>query len=267
MKDGMEIEKLNPAVHVAIGEKLHSNSTIFINGSDVFLVEAMAAREDAEKLREYVETELNKRVRFILCTNYFSDHMAALKLFPRAQIITHKDYSHTFAIEAFRSAEESDFFVEPHILVSDELVIKWDDVTLNIFHNPSQTMTNLNIDVPECDLIIASDAVVGNIVYLRYSSMDVLNRALKRLQRAGRKHLLTGHMGVRNAGAIDNALCYLERLREIVIAARQSSDPIESIQKTELQTCLPAGVKATDFEQAFHRRNLETIVARRLELH
>jgi len=46
--------------------------------------------------------------------------MAALKLFPHAQIITHKDYSHTFAIEAFRSAEESDFFVEPHVLVSDE---------------------------------------------------------------------------------------------------------------------------------------------------
>lgn len=263
----MKTEILTPFVHVAIGDKLQSNSTIFINGSDAFLVEAMASREDAEKLREYVETELNKRVRFILCTNYFSDHMAALKLFPRAQIITHKDYSHTFANEAFRSAEESEFFVEPHILVSDELVLRWGDVTLNIFHNPSQTMTNLNIDVPECDLIIASDAVVGNIVYLRYSSMDVLNRALKRLQRARRKYLLTGHMGVRSTGAIDNALFYLERLREIVVAARQSSDTTESIQKTELQACLPSGVGATDFEEAFHRRNLETIVGRRFELH
>jgi hypothetical protein len=68
-------------------------------------------------------------------------------------------------------------------------------------------------------MIIASDAVVGNTVYLRYSSMDVLNRALHRLKHLGRKHLLTGHMGVPN------------------------------------------------FEEAFHRRNLETIVARRLELH
>jgi len=263
----MEIEILNPAMHVAIGERLQSNSTIFIHGSDVLLVEAMAAMEDAEKLRAYVETELNKRVRFILCTNYFSDHMAALKQFPRAQIITHKDYSHTFAIEAFRSAEESEFFVEPHILVSEELVIKWGDVTLNIFHNPSQTMTNLNIDVPECDLIIASDAVVGNIVYLRYSSMDVLNRALNRLQRARRRYLLTGHMGVRSTGAIDNALFYLGRLREIVIAARESSDVTESVLKTELQACLPPGVVATEFEEAFHRRNLETIAGRRFELH
>lgn len=145
----MKTEILTQSVHVAVGDKLHSNSTIFINGSDVFLVEAMASREDAEKLREYVETQLKKRVRFILCTNYFSDHMAALKLFPDAQIITHKDYSHTFAIEAFRTAEESDFFVEPHILVSDQLVIKWGEVTFNIFHNPSQTMTNLNIDLPD----------------------------------------------------------------------------------------------------------------------
>ena len=128
-------------------------------------------------------------------------------------------------------------------------------------------MTNLNIDVPESDLIIASDAVVGNIVYLRYSSMDVLNRALKRLQRAGRKYLLTGHMGIRSVDAIDNALFYLGRLREIVVAARESSDATESVLKTELQTCLPPGVVATEFEEAFHRRNLETIVGRRFELH
>lgn len=263
----MKTEILSTSVHVAIGDTLQSNSTIFINGSDAFLVEAMAAREDAEKLRTYVETELNKRVRFILCTNYFSDHMAALQLFPDAQIITHKDYSHTFAIEEFRSAEEAGFFVEPHILVSDQLVIKWGDVTLNIFHNPSQTMTNLNIDVPESDLIIASDAVVGNIVYLRYSSMDVLNRALKRLKRTGRKYLLTGHMGVRSTDAIDSALFYLERLRERVVAARQSSDPAESIQRTELQACLPSGVVGTDFEEVFHRRNLETLISRRFEVH
>lgn len=79
--------------------------------------------------------------------------------------------------------------------------------------------------------------------------------------------MLTGHMGVRSTGAIDNALFYLERLREIVITARESSDPTESIQKTELQACLPTGVVATDFEQPFHRRNLETIVGRRFELH
>jgi hypothetical protein len=128
-------------------------------------------------------------------------------------------------------------------------------------------MTNLNIDVPECDLIIASDAVVGNIVYLRYSSMDVLNRALHRLKHLGRKHLLTGHMGVRSVDAIANALFYMGGLREIVVAARESSDATESVLKTELQTCLPPGVLATEFEENFHRRNLETIVGRQFELH
>ena len=51
----METEILNPAMHVAIGDRLQSNSTIFINGSEAFLVEAMAAREDAEKLENTLE--------------------------------------------------------------------------------------------------------------------------------------------------------------------------------------------------------------------
>jgi dipeptidase E len=126
-------------------------------------------------------------------------------------------------------------------------------------------MTNLNIDVPECDLIIASDAVVGNIIYLRYSSMNVLNRALKRLQRARRKHLLTGHMGVRSTGAIANALFYMGRLREIVIAARQSSDATDSVLKTELQACLPLGsVKSVLFiPYALYDRDAYALQARK----
>jgi dipeptidase E len=126
-------------------------------------------------------------------------------------------------------------------------------------------MTNLNIDVPECDLIIASDAVVGNIVYLRYSSMDVLNRALHRLKHLGRKHLLTGHMGVRSVDAIANALFYMGRLREIVIAARQSSDATDSVLKTELQACLPLGsVKSVLFvPYALYDRDAYALQARK----
>jgi len=263
----MIAETINPDVHVLVGERLHSNSTIFINGPDVLLVEGMASRQDAENLRDYIEMELKKRVRFILCTHYFSDHLAALKLFPEARIIAHQHYSHTFALEEYRSVEEAAFFVEPGILISDEMVIRWGRQTLRIFHNPSHTMSNLNLDVPECDLIMASDAVVGNIVYLHYSSMGVMERALKRLQRAGRKHLLTGHLGVRSPEAIEHALFYLERLREKTLAAQSPPDGQAAFLTTELKSCLPDGVAGSEFEEFFHRRNLEALVKRNLLLH
>src|SRR5215210_4197049 len=102
-------------LYLLMGETYHSNSTVFIHRDEVLLVDAMASRDDAERLKDFVESELQGEVRFIICTHYFSDHMAALKLFPRATIIAHQNYLDTFNSEAYRSEEEAGHFVEPDI--------------------------------------------------------------------------------------------------------------------------------------------------------
>ncbi|MCI0489143.1 MAG: MBL fold metallo-hydrolase [Blastocatellia bacterium] len=260
----MRLETIDPDIHVLVGETYNSNSTVFVNGEDALLIDGMASREDAEELREFVETQLKKQVRFIVCTHYFSDHLAALKLFPAARIIAHKNYMHTFASERFRSEEEEAHFVEPNVLISDGVTIRWGRHTLDIFHNPGHTMSTLGIDVPEADLLLAGDTIVGNMVYMSYSAPEMFLPALKRLQRRGRSRFLTSHLGVRTSDAIDNALCYLERLRQRVEAARRSSENGDSILSIELGDCLPDGVEGTSFENIFHKRNLESIIERRL---
>lgn len=259
----MQIETLNPDLHVIVGDVYHSNSTVFIKGGDALLIDGMASREDAEKLREYVETELDKRVRFILCTHYFSDHLAALKLFPEAEIIAHKNYMHTFVTEKHRTPEEAAHFVEPSILVSESLTMKWGRHTLDIFYNPGHTMSTLGIDVEEADLLLGGDTVVGNIVYLSYSTPEMFVPALRRLQRRGRSRFLSSHMGVRRSDAIDNALCYLNRLGKKVEAARIAENE-DLISKITLEDCLADGVEGTNFENIFHQRNLESIIERKL---
>ena len=260
----MIVDALTPDIHVLVGETYQSNSTVFLNGKEALLVEGMAGRGDAANLKKFVETELKKQVRFIICTHYFSDHLAALKLFPEAQIIAHKNYIHTFASENHRSPEEEDHFVEPDILISDGMTMKWGRNTLDIFYNPGHTMSTLGIDVPEADLLIAGDTIVGNMVYLSYSTPEMFYPALGRLRRRGRSRLLTSHLGVRTSDAIDNAFFYLDSLRGKVAAARQSSGNGDSIREIELDSCLPDGVKGTGFENIFHKRNLESIIERRL---
>src|SRR4030095_13934090 len=121
------------------------------------LVDGMASFQDAEELRKKIEIDLRKQVRFIIVTHYFSDHLAALKLFPRAQIVAHQNYMLTFSNEKFRTAEEEANFVEPTMLISDALLMKWGQYTLEIFHNPGHTQSTVSIDVPEADLIMAAD--------------------------------------------------------------------------------------------------------------
>jgi glyoxylase-like metal-dependent hydrolase (beta-lactamase superfamily II) len=260
----MQIDRLESDIYVLVGKTYGSNSTAFINGDEVLLVDAMASRTDAEELKDFVEKELKKQVRFIICTHYFSDHMAALKLFPQAQIIAHKNYMHTFTSEKHRSAEEEAHFVEPTIQISDGLVMKWGRYTLDIFYNPGHNMSTINIDVPEADLLMIGDTVVGNLVYLLYSTPEMFISALKRAQRRNRGRLITSHQSVRSGKAIDNALYYVDRLQENVSAARRSSASQDAILDIAMESCLPAGVEGTAFERISHMRNLESIIEKRL---
>ena len=261
----MQVEEVESDILVFVGKTFGANSTAFINGEEVLLVDALASREDAEDLRRFVETELGKTVRFIICTHYFSDHLAALKLFPKSQIIAHRNYSHTFYTEKFRSDEEAAHFVEPNILIGDGVLMKWGRYTLDVFHNPGHTMSTINVDVPEADLLMVGDTMVGNMVYLAYSTPELFRHALARLRRRGRSRVIEGHLGARSARAIDSAAFYLNALEEKVRdARRQQPHQEDAVLGIKLQNCLAADVEGTDFENIFHQRNLDTIVERKL---
>lgn len=260
----MPIQQLESDIYVITGNVYGSNSTAFVNGDDVLLVDGMAGREDAEDLRQFIEAELNKKVRFIICTHFFSDHIAALELFPESQIIAHKNYLHTWHSENYRTEEEFAHFVAPSILISDGMVMKWGGYTLDIFYNPGHTMSTINIDVPEADLLMVGDTAVGNIVYLYYSAPELLLTALKCSQRRGRGRVIQGHHGVSSLAAIESALYYLSRLQERVTAARHSGLNDGAILEIDLAGCLEPGIEGSEFENIFHKRNLQTIVERKL---
>src|SRR4029078_7452090 len=121
----MRIQQIDSDIHLAIGDAYDSNSTILISGSEALLIDALASKKDAEDLKRVVEQDLKRKVRFVICTHYFSDHLAALRSFPESQIIAHKNYRHTFDLERYRTEEEKTFFVEPSILISDEMSLRW----------------------------------------------------------------------------------------------------------------------------------------------
>lgn len=257
----MNVIQIQPDLFLFIGKTYQSNSTIFVNSSDALLVDALGGLADAEQLRDFVEQVLKKEVRFIISTHYFSDHIAALGYFPRATIIAHENYLETFSSEQYRSDEEAGHFVEPHLLVSDRLKFRWGKFTLEVFHNPGHTTGTLTIDVPEANLLFVGDTLVGNIVYLKYSTSDRLQSALETLkQKPTDRRLLSSHGPIRSTDSIRNAQFYLEKLGERVSKVGFN----DTLLNTPLEMLMPGSVEPTSYERIFHQRNLETILERRL---
>ena len=260
--EAMLVSQFEDDVYVLIGKTYQSNCTVFVSQHEALLVDAMGSKADAEDLREFVEIELGKKVSFIVSTHFFADHMAALNSFPQARVMAHKDYLDTFNSELYRSEEEVTHFREPDILISDELQIRWGKHVLDIFHNPGHTPSTLGIDVKSADLLMVGDTLVGNIVYLTYSTPERFAAALERLSARARSRVLSSHGNVRSSAAIGNAQFYLKRLGERTLEARASSAGEKSLLHVPLETLLPPGVEGSGFEKIFHTRNLNTIVER-----
>jgi glyoxylase-like metal-dependent hydrolase (beta-lactamase superfamily II) len=263
----MHVTRLSEDAHVFVGDTYEANSLVLLRGREAVLIDAVGSADDAGRLRLFVEDRLQARVRFIIASHYFSDHMAALRSFPGAEIIAHQNYLHTFTSERFRTAEEERHFVEPSILISDRMTLRWGAHTLEIFHNPGHTMSTLAIDIAEADLVHAADSIVGNIVYLAYSSPDLHAQALQRLRRLGRKRLLTSHGDAREGPIVDYAIHYLHRLADFSQAAIDKDGQGTSLLDLPLASCLAPGLEPTEWENIFHQRNLASVVDRRLFAH
>jgi cyclase len=259
----MQIEQLESDLYVLIGEAYHANSTALCNGNEVLLVDGMASVEDALELRHWIENDLHKRVRWIISTHYFSDHMAAFRLFPDSDLIAHKNYEHTFQLERFRSAAETEHFRKPTLTLDGELELTWGRFHLNIFPNPGHTMSTINVDVPEADLLLAGDTAVGNIVYFLYSAPSLITNALTQLLRRNRSRLIEGHGWVRPGKTVEYSLHYLRSLETNVRELRKHGDA-NAIPQIALADCLSKEVEPTDFEEIFHKRNLDAVIERGL---
>ncbi len=260
----MRVESLEPDILVFRGDAYESLATAFLEERDVLLVDALASRADAAWMRHHLEDELGKDVRLIVATHYMSDHMAGLRLFPRARVMAHRFYMHTFLSQRNRSAEDDEEFVAPSILLGDALTLPWGRHILHLFHNPGKTLCTLGIDVPDCDLAFASDNIVGSIAYISSGAPELISESIARLERLGRSRIVPGHMGVFGGAVLGNARHYLETLGRRVRGARRRGLGPEGVRGIRIEDCLAPGVAASPFEREWHDRNLDVILERRI---
>lgn len=260
----MHIEKVESDIFLFRGDAYESLATVFLHGGRALLIDALAGAKDAEMMRNHIEHELCAQVHLIVMTHYMNDHMAALQLFPGAQIVAHRHYMHTYLSQKARTAEQDGQFVAPTITFTGSFNFQWGRHALEVFHNPGKTMCAVGIDVPDADLLFCGDAIVGHTAYLGTSAPEEIEAALVQFQRRRRGKIIPGHIGLLSGRAFGDARRYLDRLGTSVFKARHEGSPESIIRGIRIENCLPAEIQPSSFERYWHGRNLDLIINRHL---
>lgn len=259
----MRMERIASDVLMFVGDTYESVATAFLRDGDALLIDTLASRADAAWMRGNLVDEMGLSVRTIIATHYMNDHMAGMRLYPKAQIIAQRYFRHTFESQRSRSEQDNKDYVSPTVVFGDTLSLQWGRHALQLFHNPGKTMCSVNIDAPNCDAVFAGDNIVGNIVYLSRSSPAMIDQSIARLQLSQRGRVIGGHMGMFERLTLNHARHYLRRLREITVEiyhAHPHDLAANAIQSISIESCLAPGVVPTAFEQEWHRRNLDVLL-------
>jgi cyclase len=257
----MRIEEIGHDVLMLVGDAYESVATAFLDGDDVLLVDALGSEDDAHALRHLLCAEMRKTVRVIAATHFMSDHLAGMSLFPDALTIAHRHHRHAFLSQNRR---DDALYREPRVTFDGEMTLRWGRHELRFLHNPGKTMDHVSVDVPSADMVCAGDNIVGNIVYLSKADPAAIRTAIGRIRRFGRNTVVGGHMGRFPATVLDNAVHYLDRLRDAVVRIRATASPRDvddRIAVIPIEGCLSPGVEPAAFELEWHRHNLDVIVA------
>ncbi len=257
----MRLEALGSNVLMFVGDDHESVATAFLDGEDALLIDSLGSAQDAQWLHGVLCVEMRKTVRVIASTHYMSDHMAALPMFPDALTIAHRAHRHTFLSQNRRV---DDFYRDPKLVFGDAMAIRWGGHELRLLYNPGKTMDHISVDVPTADLVCAGDNIVGNIVYLSKADPSLMRAAIGRMRQFGRSRVIGGHMGHFPSTVLDNAIHYLDRLRDTVVALRAAAPPHsfeQDVASIRIEACVAPHVEPTAFEREWHQRNLEAIVA------
>lgn len=257
----MRFEELGSNVLMFVGDGYESVATAFLDGDDVLLVDSLGSEEDAQWLRCVLCGDMGKTVRVVAATHFMSDHIAGMSLFRDALTIAHRHYRHTFLSQNRRGDA---FYRDPKVVFDSAMTIHWGQHELRLLHNPGKTMDHVSVDVPTADLVCAGDNIVGNTVYLSKADPAMIRTAIGRMRQFGRNTVIGGHMGRFPATVLDNAIHYLDRLRDAVIQIREDATPQRAddrIAAIPIEACLAPQVEPAAFEREWHQRNLEVIVA------
>jgi cyclase len=257
----MRFEALDSDVLMFVGDDYESVATAFLDGDEVLLVDSLSSAADANWLRGVLCDDMGKTVRIVAATHSMSDHMAGLALFPDALTLAHRHHRLAFLSQNRRVDE---FYREPKLVFDSAMTLRWGRHELRFVHNPGKTMDHVSVDVPSADLVCVGDNIVGHIVYLSKADPALIRAAIGRIREFGRSTVIGGHMGRFPAAVLDDAIHYLDRLRDQVVRIRSDAgapDLEPRIAAIAIEACLAPQVEPTAFERDWHQRNLEVIVA------
>ncbi|MEJ8651729.1 MBL fold metallo-hydrolase [Streptomyces sp. MS1.AVA.3] len=222
-----------------------NNAGVITGGGRCILVDTVATRARAERLRDEVTRVAPGGPDTVVNTHFHGDHVFGNSLFtPRATVISHEGTRSDMAESGLGLCHlwpDVDWggvtLALPDQTFTERMTLRAGELRVELLHvGPAHTADDVVVWVPERKVLFTGDVVWSQVTpYVLMGSLTGSLRALERLRALGPETVVCGHGPVAGPEVLDATEDYLRwvgRLAEDGLRAGRS--PLETARATDL---------------------------------
>jgi len=242
------------------------------------IIDTLAFPDETLAIRDFIENELERKVRYVIDTHYHADHSWGNCFFPGALVIGHelcrtflKEYGVPSLKEAWK--EDSIFrktqIVLPHLTMKDgELELIVDDKSLRFISLPGHSRDGIGIYIVEDEVLFSGDVWMP-VPHIVDGDIDVMRESLREIGKLTLENVVQGHGDVILRGEIESGIedriDYLNQIEEIVQEASENEFPGDILEENDIESCGKSRIMLDGLAEEIHQQNLRHLYLERFD--
>lgn len=233
------------------------------------VIDTLAFPEETLAIRDFIESELKRKVRYVINTHYHADHSWGNCYFPGAYVISHnlcRKNLEKHAQKSLDKALETDTvfqktqIVLPHLTLDTgvlELIVG--DKTLRFIELPGHSEDGIGVYIVEDEVLFAGDVWMP-IPHIVDGDPDVMRKSLKKIESLTIENVVQGHGDVILRGevstSINDRIAYLDIIQKLVEEAAHDDFPGEYLREKTIEVCGKSRILLGGAAEEIHQQNL-----------
>lgn len=233
------------------------------------VIDTLAFPDETLAIREFIEEELKRKVRYVINTHYHADHSWGNCFFPGAYVFSHaqcRKLLEKYGQKSLDSVMEIDNtyqktqIVLPHITLDEgalELVIG--EKTLRFIELPGHSPDGIGVYILEDEVLFAGDVWMP-IPHIVDGDGEVMRESLNKIKDLTIENVVQGHGEVILRGEVNSSIAdridYLDTIDQVVEDAVHDEFPGEYLREKTIEICGKSRILLGGAAEEIHQLNL-----------
>jgi len=233
------------------------------------LIDTLAFPAETLEIKDFLESRLGARVRYIINTHYHADHTNGNCFFPRAEVVGHalcREKMDTVGRRGLARAREQSpelaavaIVLPQTLLTKGQIVFHMGRKTLQLFHAPGHSPDSLCVLLKEDRILFAGDMMMP-LPYIVDGDLEDMIHSLQAIPAMGLENVVQGHGEVVLRGEIDEAVRsnvrYLEAARKKVEHVVKKKKPRDAVREINIESGGKSRIPLNGLVAQLHTANL-----------